>query len=178
MLTNLVLQIFQKLGIRQCLVLRHGQLQGIITRKDILYHIARLHSQDPSRHHFNWKFQKISKNRLFYYLAIFPNCSLFDNRYSRCIHESYYKFKNNIDLFHVSQPWERLLYEHVTCHVSHVITDSSIFLPSFMLQFAFKVIHEYSDNKNIAISPNHYFLPRNIYIVGHICSGNWFRSKR
>ena len=118
-------------------------------------------------------FKKSRKNRLFYYLAIFPNCSLFDNRYSRCIHKSYYKFKNNIDLFHVIQPWERLLYEHVTCHVSHVITDSSIFLPSFMLQFAFKVIHEYSDNKNIAISPNHYF-----FASKHLESGNSCRSKR
>ena len=43
----LVVEIFRKLGIRQCLVLRHGKLIGIITRKDILYHILRLSQQNP-----------------------------------------------------------------------------------------------------------------------------------
>jgi len=44
---SLVVEIFRKLGIRQCLVLRHGKLIGIITRKDILYHILRLSQQNP-----------------------------------------------------------------------------------------------------------------------------------
>ena len=44
---SLVVEIFRKLGIRQCLVLRHGKLIGIITRKDILYHIFRLSQQNP-----------------------------------------------------------------------------------------------------------------------------------
>ena len=43
----LVVEIFRKLGIRQCLVLRHGKLIGIITRKDILYHILRQSQQNP-----------------------------------------------------------------------------------------------------------------------------------
>ena len=50
---SLVVEIFRKLGIRHCLVLRHGKAVGIITRKDILYHILRLNQQQNPEHHSN-----------------------------------------------------------------------------------------------------------------------------
>jgi len=48
-----VVEMFRKLGLRQTLVTHNGRLLGIITKKDILRHIAQLENQDPDSILFN-----------------------------------------------------------------------------------------------------------------------------
>jgi chloride channel 3/4/5 len=48
-----VIDMFRKLGLRQTLVTRNGRLLGIITKKDILRHIAQLQNEDPDSILFN-----------------------------------------------------------------------------------------------------------------------------
>ncbi|CAE1312273.1 CLCN3_4_5 [Acanthosepion pharaonis] len=48
-----VVQMFRKLGLRQTLVTHNGRLLGIITKKDVLRHIAQLENQDPESILFN-----------------------------------------------------------------------------------------------------------------------------
>uniref|UniRef100_A0A4W4E5S9 Chloride channel protein n=1 Tax=Electrophorus electricus TaxID=8005 RepID=A0A4W4E5S9_ELEEL len=48
-----VVDIFRKLGLRQCLVTRSGRLLGIITKKDVLRHMAQMTNQDPESIMFN-----------------------------------------------------------------------------------------------------------------------------
>ncbi|KAI0226835.1 H(+)/Cl(-) exchange transporter 3 [Lamellibrachia satsuma] len=48
-----VLEMFRKLGLRQTLVTHNGRLLGIITKKDVLRHIAQLQNQDPDSILFN-----------------------------------------------------------------------------------------------------------------------------
>ncbi|KAG7260775.1 LOW QUALITY PROTEIN: hypothetical protein CRUP_007075 [Coryphaenoides rupestris] len=48
-----VVDIFRKLGLRQCLVTRSGRLLGIITKKDVLQHMAQMMNQDPESIMFN-----------------------------------------------------------------------------------------------------------------------------
>ncbi|MGH0138256.1 UNVERIFIED_CONTAM: hypothetical protein FKN15_038519 [Acipenser sinensis] len=48
-----VVDIFRKLGLRQCLVTRSGRLLGIITKKDVLRHMAQMANQDPESILFN-----------------------------------------------------------------------------------------------------------------------------
>ncbi|XP_076468373.1 H(+)/Cl(-) exchange transporter 4-like isoform X2 [Babylonia areolata] len=48
-----VVEMFRKLGLRQTLVTHNGRLLGIITRKDVLRHIAELENQDPENILFN-----------------------------------------------------------------------------------------------------------------------------
>uniref|UniRef100_A0A9J7XGD0 Chloride channel protein n=1 Tax=Cyprinus carpio carpio TaxID=630221 RepID=A0A9J7XGD0_CYPCA len=48
-----VVDIFRKLGLRQCLVTRSGRLLGIITKKDVLRHMAHMMNQDPESIMFN-----------------------------------------------------------------------------------------------------------------------------
>uniref|UniRef100_A0A8C5AS12 Chloride channel protein n=1 Tax=Gadus morhua TaxID=8049 RepID=A0A8C5AS12_GADMO len=48
-----VVDIFRKLGLRQCLVTRSGRLLGIITKKDVLRHMAQMMDQDPESIMFN-----------------------------------------------------------------------------------------------------------------------------
>jgi len=50
---EIVVEIFTKLGIRQALVTHNGRLLGIITKKDVLRHIAKLKQQDPDSILFN-----------------------------------------------------------------------------------------------------------------------------
>ncbi|XP_069723906.1 H(+)/Cl(-) exchange transporter 5 isoform X4 [Phaenicophaeus curvirostris] len=50
---EIVIDIFRKLGLRQCLVTHNGKLLGIITKKDVLKHIAQLANQDPDSILFN-----------------------------------------------------------------------------------------------------------------------------
>ncbi|XP_030304776.1 H(+)/Cl(-) exchange transporter 5 isoform X6 [Calypte anna] len=50
---EIVVDIFRKLGLRQCLVTHNGKLLGIITKKDVLKHIAQLANQDPDSILFN-----------------------------------------------------------------------------------------------------------------------------
>ena len=42
-----VIDMFRKLGLRQILVTHNGKLLGIITKKDVLKHIAQLKHMDP-----------------------------------------------------------------------------------------------------------------------------------
>ncbi|XP_078601546.1 H(+)/Cl(-) exchange transporter 4-like isoform X1 [Branchiostoma floridae x Branchiostoma japonicum] len=44
---EVVIDMFRKLGLRQCLVTHKGRLLGIATRKDVRKHIATLANQDP-----------------------------------------------------------------------------------------------------------------------------------
>ncbi|GCC18718.1 hypothetical protein chiPu_0020871, partial [Chiloscyllium punctatum] len=48
-----VVDIFRKLGLRQCLVTRSGRLLGILTKKDVLRHMAQMANQDPESIMFN-----------------------------------------------------------------------------------------------------------------------------
>ncbi|XP_070197620.1 H(+)/Cl(-) exchange transporter 4-like isoform X2 [Littorina saxatilis] len=48
-----VVEMFRKLGLRQNLVTHNGRLLGIITKKDVLRHIAQLENQDPESILFN-----------------------------------------------------------------------------------------------------------------------------
>ncbi|RUS73453.1 hypothetical protein EGW08_018790 [Elysia chlorotica] len=48
-----VVEMFRKLGLRQTLVTHNGRLLGIITKKDVLRHIAQLQNQDPESILFN-----------------------------------------------------------------------------------------------------------------------------
>ena len=48
-----VVEMFRKLGLRQTLVTHNGRLLGIITKKDVLRHIAQLGNQDPESILFN-----------------------------------------------------------------------------------------------------------------------------
>ncbi|KAK6167989.1 hypothetical protein SNE40_021902 [Patella caerulea] len=48
-----VVEMFRKLGLRQTLVTHNGRLLGIITKKDVLRHIAQLQNQDPENILFN-----------------------------------------------------------------------------------------------------------------------------
>ncbi|XP_064607560.1 H(+)/Cl(-) exchange transporter 4-like isoform X2 [Liolophura sinensis] len=48
-----VVEMFRKLGLRQTLVTHNGRLLGIITKKDVLRHIAQLENQDPENILFN-----------------------------------------------------------------------------------------------------------------------------
>uniref|UniRef100_A0A4W3GV10 Chloride channel protein n=1 Tax=Callorhinchus milii TaxID=7868 RepID=A0A4W3GV10_CALMI len=50
---EIVVDIFRKLGLRQCLVTHNGRLLGIITKKDILRHMAQMTNQDPESIMFN-----------------------------------------------------------------------------------------------------------------------------
>ncbi|BFZ15227.1 hypothetical protein BsWGS_18266 [Bradybaena similaris] len=50
---EIVVEMFRKLGIRQTLVTHKGRLLGIITKKDVLRHIAQLRNQDPDSILFN-----------------------------------------------------------------------------------------------------------------------------
>ncbi|XP_064205410.1 H(+)/Cl(-) exchange transporter 5-like [Anguilla rostrata] len=50
---DIVVDIFRKLGLRQCLVTHNGRLLGIITKKDILKHMAQMADQDPDSILFN-----------------------------------------------------------------------------------------------------------------------------
>ncbi|NXC91877.1 CLCN5 protein, partial [Cercotrichas coryphoeus] len=50
---EIVVDIFRKLGLRQCLVTHNGKLLGIITKKDVLKHIAQMANQDPESILFN-----------------------------------------------------------------------------------------------------------------------------
>ncbi|KAH0630746.1 hypothetical protein JD844_003929 [Phrynosoma platyrhinos] len=50
---EIVVDIFRKLGLRQCLVTHNGKLLGIITKKDVLKHIAQMANQDPDSILFN-----------------------------------------------------------------------------------------------------------------------------
>ncbi|XP_042183066.1 H(+)/Cl(-) exchange transporter 3 isoform X4 [Oncorhynchus tshawytscha] len=50
---EIVVDIFRKLGLRQCLVTHNGRLLGIITKKDILRHMAQMANQDPDNIMFN-----------------------------------------------------------------------------------------------------------------------------
>ncbi|XP_051553661.1 H(+)/Cl(-) exchange transporter 5-like [Myxocyprinus asiaticus] len=50
---EIVVDIFRKLGLRQCLVTQNGRLLGIITKKDILKHMAQLANRDPDSILFN-----------------------------------------------------------------------------------------------------------------------------
>ncbi len=48
-----VVNMFQKLGLRQTLVTHNGRLLGIITKKDVLRHIKRMDDEDPEDVLFN-----------------------------------------------------------------------------------------------------------------------------
>ncbi|KAK3607649.1 hypothetical protein CHS0354_010706 [Potamilus streckersoni] len=48
-----VVEMFRKLGLRQTVVTHNGRLLGIITKKDVLRHIAQLQNQDPDSILFN-----------------------------------------------------------------------------------------------------------------------------
>ncbi|XP_041129861.1 H(+)/Cl(-) exchange transporter 3-like isoform X1 [Polyodon spathula] len=50
---EIVVDIFRKLGLRQCLVTHNGRLLGIITKKDILRHMAQMSNLDPETIMFN-----------------------------------------------------------------------------------------------------------------------------
>ncbi|XP_076843491.1 H(+)/Cl(-) exchange transporter 5 [Brachyhypopomus gauderio] len=50
---EITVDIFRKLGLRQCLVTQNGRLLGIITKKDILKHMARMANRDPDSILFN-----------------------------------------------------------------------------------------------------------------------------
>ncbi|XP_051533373.1 H(+)/Cl(-) exchange transporter 5 isoform X2 [Myxocyprinus asiaticus] len=50
---DIVVDIFRKLGLRQCLVTHNGRLLGIITKKDILKHMAQMANRDPDSILFN-----------------------------------------------------------------------------------------------------------------------------
>uniref|UniRef100_A0A673KWY6 Chloride channel protein n=1 Tax=Sinocyclocheilus rhinocerous TaxID=307959 RepID=A0A673KWY6_9TELE len=50
---EIVVDIFRKLGLRQCLVIQNGRLLGIITKKDILKHMAQMANRDPESILFN-----------------------------------------------------------------------------------------------------------------------------
>ncbi|KAG9479935.1 hypothetical protein GDO78_011781 [Eleutherodactylus coqui] len=50
---EIVVDIFRKLGLRQCLVTHNGRLLGIITKKDILRHMAQMANHDPESIMFN-----------------------------------------------------------------------------------------------------------------------------
>ncbi|CAO2623187.1 H(+)/Cl(-) exchange transporter 5 [Lemmus lemmus] len=50
---EIIVDIFRKLGLRQCLVTHNGCLLGIITKKDVLKHIAQMANQDPDSILFN-----------------------------------------------------------------------------------------------------------------------------
>ncbi|ESO94097.1 hypothetical protein LOTGIDRAFT_145169 [Lottia gigantea] len=48
-----VVEMFRKLGLRQTLVTHNGRLLGIITKKDVLRHVAHIQNQDPDNILFN-----------------------------------------------------------------------------------------------------------------------------
>ncbi|ELU04325.1 hypothetical protein CAPTEDRAFT_175229 [Capitella teleta] len=48
-----VVEMFRKLGLRQTLVTHNGRLLGIITKKDVLRHVAQMKNQDPDSILFN-----------------------------------------------------------------------------------------------------------------------------
>ncbi|XP_022324151.2 H(+)/Cl(-) exchange transporter 4-like isoform X2 [Crassostrea virginica] len=50
---EMVVEMFRKLGLRQTLVTHKGRLLGILTKKDVLRHIAHLENQDPESILFN-----------------------------------------------------------------------------------------------------------------------------
>ncbi|XP_035375941.1 H(+)/Cl(-) exchange transporter 5 [Electrophorus electricus] len=50
---EITVDIFRKLGLRQCLVTQNGRLLGIITKKDILKHMAQMANRDPDSILFN-----------------------------------------------------------------------------------------------------------------------------
>uniref|UniRef100_A0AAQ5YNI9 Chloride channel protein n=1 Tax=Amphiprion ocellaris TaxID=80972 RepID=A0AAQ5YNI9_AMPOC len=50
---DITVDIFRKLGLRQCLVTHNGRLLGIITKKDILKHMAQIANRDPESILFN-----------------------------------------------------------------------------------------------------------------------------
>uniref|UniRef100_A0A8C5GAY0 Chloride channel protein n=1 Tax=Gouania willdenowi TaxID=441366 RepID=A0A8C5GAY0_GOUWI len=50
---DITVDIFRKLGLRQCLVTHNGRLLGIITKKDILKHMAQMSNRDPESILFN-----------------------------------------------------------------------------------------------------------------------------
>lgn len=48
-----VIEIFRKMGLRHTLVTHNGRLLGIITKKDLLRHIAQMANMDPQSIMFN-----------------------------------------------------------------------------------------------------------------------------
>ncbi|KAJ8007855.1 hypothetical protein DPEC_G00098520 [Dallia pectoralis] len=50
---EITVDIFRKLGLRQCLVTHNGRLLGIITKKDVLKHMAQMANRDPDSILFN-----------------------------------------------------------------------------------------------------------------------------
>lgn len=50
---EIVVEMFRKLGLRQLLIIHNGKLLGIITKKDVLRHIAQLSNMDPGSILFN-----------------------------------------------------------------------------------------------------------------------------
>ncbi|XP_077084076.1 H(+)/Cl(-) exchange transporter 5 [Siphateles boraxobius] len=50
---EIVVDIFRKLGLRQCLVTQNGRMLGIITKKDVLKHMAQMANRDPDSILFN-----------------------------------------------------------------------------------------------------------------------------
>ena len=48
-----VVNMFQKLGLRQTLVTHNGRLLGIVTKKDVLRHIKRMDNEDEDDVLFN-----------------------------------------------------------------------------------------------------------------------------
>uniref|UniRef100_A0A8C7Z7E6 Chloride channel protein n=1 Tax=Oryzias sinensis TaxID=183150 RepID=A0A8C7Z7E6_9TELE len=50
---DITVDIFRKLGLRQCLVTHNGKLLGIITKKDVLKHMAQIANRDPDSILFN-----------------------------------------------------------------------------------------------------------------------------
>ena len=48
-----VVNMFQKLGLRQTLVTHNGRLLGIVTKKDVLRHIKRMDNEDEDEVLFN-----------------------------------------------------------------------------------------------------------------------------
>ncbi|XP_077598156.1 H(+)/Cl(-) exchange transporter 5-like isoform X2 [Stigmatopora nigra] len=50
---DITVDIFRKLGLRQCLVTHNGRLLGIITKKDLLKHMARIADRDSDSVLFN-----------------------------------------------------------------------------------------------------------------------------
>ena len=43
-----VVEVFRRMGIRYALITRAGRLKGIVTKKDLLRHLAILNHQDPN----------------------------------------------------------------------------------------------------------------------------------
>ena len=42
-----VVEVFRRMGIRYALITQRGRLMGIVTKKDVLRHLAVLNNHDP-----------------------------------------------------------------------------------------------------------------------------------